>query len=142
MKGVIFISSPLNGATVKKQVQDDQGWAMSIYNNFMQPVYGAITGDETSKTSQEVLEAKDYQKQNQKFLNLCIPYIIVQETEKALLPAANKKYFFVPPEETLLGKEGETVVRCEGKSHREVQRAASKDELLVQEILKFIESNL
>ena len=115
LKGVIFISSPLGGTSLKEQVQKDRGWEMSLMNNFVAPVQDSIPPDEfqvhffktafeTSRTSVDVLEAKGYLEMNHKFLDLALPYLVVQETEKALLPAAGRAYYIVEPAQTLLGK--------------------------------------
>ena len=133
LKGVLFISSPLNGSKLQEEVENDLGTLISLYNSFT-PFEEAITRDEfnqffldslfaRSKASSQIQKAEDFQKENEMFLSLNIPYFVYLESKKSLLPVLGRHYWTTKPEMGRLEKD-RSMLR-EGKNHSMVCRIES-----------------
>ena len=110
------------------------------HNDFNNHFYSS--GFPQSKISIQISEAKDFKEQNQKFIEMQIPYLIFLESKKTFLPVVGKDYFYVPKEFGLLcpvHSESRTH-QISGKDHNSVQRIQQKDEEMYKIIVEFIKS--
>ena len=70
-----------------------------------------------------------------------LPYMCLTEQLKTEVPRIGREYYVVPPELSVI-EEDRNWIEMAGKTHNEVQRAASKEDQTYTEIMKFLKESL